>query len=63
MFKNLKDEINLICPRCKSTNIYIGRDMKIQPDKELKCNDCHYTQSAVKFTKQHHNHKNRDRDN
>jgi transposase-like protein len=53
MFNNLDNEINLTCPRCKSSNIYIGIDMKVDPEKTVKCNDCKYSELAYRFSDQH----------
>jgi len=53
MFKHLNNEINLICPRCESTNIYIGQNMEIDPKKIVRCNDCHYSDLSYKFTNEY----------
>ena len=53
MFNNQNYEVNLECPRCKSSNIYIGIDMKVDNDKNVKCNDCKYSELAYKFSAQH----------
>jgi hypothetical protein len=52
MFNHFNNQINLACHRCKSTNISIGRDINIDPKKNIKCNDCHYFQFVFRLVNQ-----------
>jgi transposase-like protein len=48
MFDDHK-ELQVACPRCKSENIFVGRNLNIKPEDTVKCNDCNYSQLAYRF--------------